>query len=297
MPDQYDILIRKLDEFIRKYYKNQLIRGAIYSVGALLSFFLILTLFEHFAWLPAAGRAVLFYAYLLSAVYILGRWVFGPLARLFRLGRQISHEQAATIIGKHFTEVRDKLLNVLQLRNLEAGGVTSKVLIEASINQKISELRPIPFRAAIDLRANRRYLKYALGPLTVMALLLVASPTLVREPARRLVQYNAHFEKELPYQIRVLNDGLDAVQQEDFLLEVGIEGEEVPDVVFVEANGGRYRMVKDHPAAFHYLFRNLQSDVRFRIATEKVSTIEYTLRVLPRPMILSFDVTLDYRPG
>ena len=36
----------------------------------------------------------------------------------FRLGQLISHEQAANIIGSHFNNVGDKLLNILQLKQL-----------------------------------------------------------------------------------------------------------------------------------------------------------------------------------
>ena len=35
----YQSLIEKLDGFIRKYYKNQLLRGFIYSIGLVLLFF------------------------------------------------------------------------------------------------------------------------------------------------------------------------------------------------------------------------------------------------------------------
>jgi hypothetical protein len=35
-----NILIEKLDEFVRKYYKNQLLKGIIYSGGILISAFL-----------------------------------------------------------------------------------------------------------------------------------------------------------------------------------------------------------------------------------------------------------------
>ena len=42
----YNELIAKLDEFIRRFYKNQLIKGAIYSLALLLSYFL-LTVLRH----------------------------------------------------------------------------------------------------------------------------------------------------------------------------------------------------------------------------------------------------------
>ncbi|HRY97841.1 MAG TPA: DUF4175 family protein, partial [Bacteroidales bacterium] len=294
MTSNYDILIQKLDAFIRKYYKNLLIRGALYSMGALLSFFLLVTLLEYLAWLPGQGRAVLFFAWLAAALFILYRWVFIPLAHLFRFGRLISHEQAAGIIGKHFANVQDKLLNVLQLKTIAQDSPMSRTLIEASIDQRTAELRPIPFPSAIDLRANRRYLKYALAPLGVVLVLLFASPSLIREPAERLVRYNTHYEKALPYQLEIRNEGLAVVQQEDYVLEVGVLGEETPDIVYVETSEGRYRMVKDDAVNFHYRFRNVQKDIVFRLVTAQLTSAEHTLRVLAKPIILSFDAVLDY---
>lgn len=297
MTSNYDILIQKLDAFIRKYYKNQLIRGALYSAGALLSFFLLLTLLEYLAWLPGKARAVLFFTYLAGALVILYRWVLLPLAHLYRFGRRISHAQAAEIIGKHFANVQDKLINVLQLKLIgEEGSAMSRSLIEASIEQKTEELRPIPFPSAIDLRANRKYLKYALVPLGVVLILLFASPTVIRDPAERLVKYNTFYEKQLPYSLEILNEGLAVVQQEDFLLEVAVKGDETPGLVYVETSEGRYRMVKDDAVNFHYRFRNVQKDISFRLATEQMSTREHILKVLPKPIILSFSTIVDY-PG
>ena len=44
-----DILIEKLDGFIRKYYKNRLLKGLIYSSTLLCSFFLFAILHTFFA--------------------------------------------------------------------------------------------------------------------------------------------------------------------------------------------------------------------------------------------------------
>ena len=40
MRSDYDLLIQKLDAFIRKFYKDRVIRGALYSVALLVLFFL-----------------------------------------------------------------------------------------------------------------------------------------------------------------------------------------------------------------------------------------------------------------
>ena len=57
----YAALISKLDEFVRKFYKNQLIRGLFYAAGILLTGFLLLTLLEHFAHFDILVRTILHY--------------------------------------------------------------------------------------------------------------------------------------------------------------------------------------------------------------------------------------------
>src|SRR3954469_21659218 len=116
MASNYEILIQKLDEFIRKFYKNQLLRGLIYSFTTLLAFYLLVTTFEYFGHFNTVARTVLFYSFVLANAFIIGRLIVIPLLKLNRLGKIISHQQAAEIIGKHFNNVSDKLLNTLQLK-------------------------------------------------------------------------------------------------------------------------------------------------------------------------------------
>jgi hypothetical protein len=47
MHTEYDHLTSKLDAFIRKFYKDQLIRGLLYSVGLMVAFYLAATLLEY----------------------------------------------------------------------------------------------------------------------------------------------------------------------------------------------------------------------------------------------------------
>src|SRR6185436_4064248 len=118
MPSNYEILIQKLDEFIRKFYKNQLLRGLIYSVTTLVAFYLFVTTFEYFGHFNTTARTVLFYVFILTNAFIIGKLIVIPTLKLNRLGKIISHEQAASIIGQHFSSISDKLLNTLQLKEL-----------------------------------------------------------------------------------------------------------------------------------------------------------------------------------
>lgn len=65
--------------------------------------------------------------------------------KFFRLGSTISNEQAAAIIGDHFGNVKDKLLNVLQLNEQARNNPDSSLLI-AGIEQKQKSCSQFPLK-------------------------------------------------------------------------------------------------------------------------------------------------------
>jgi len=294
MESNYDLLIRKIDEFIRKYYKNQLIRGLLYSLAALGTYFILIVLLEYFSWFSTGTRSLLFYTFLAIAAYITGHYILLPIAHISRLGKVINHEQAAEIIGEHFSEVQDVLLNTLQLHQLENDKNESSDLIRASIDQKIKHLQPVPFADAVDLKRNRRYLPYALPPVLFLLAALLISPSLIIAPSKRIINHNEVFERPAPFSIRILNDKLQAVQQDDFTVKVKIEGDEIPAQLFLQSNQANYRMEKESNVIYSYTFRNLQQNTTFVITADKYNSKEYVIRILPKPIILSFDVTAEY---
>lgn len=291
--NNYQLLMDKLDEFIRKYYKNQLIRGVLYSITVVLLFYITIAVLEHFARFDTTMRTVLFWSFLLINGSILGRLVVIPLIKLYKLGKTITREQAAGIIGKHFTEVKDKLLNVLQLKNEMATGASHE-LVEASISQKIKELRPVPFAAAIDLSENKKYLKYAMVPVLLMVFILFSAPSMLTDSTMRLVEHDTYFEKEAPFKFVITNNSLQTVQQADYQLDVKLTGDEVPDNVFIVVGDNEYKLNKENTVNFNYLFKNVQKSIRFQLSADGYKSKEYELVALPNPILLNFDIALDY---
>lgn len=293
--DNYTILIGKLDEFIRKYYKNRLMRGGIFFIALLTVFFLVIILSEYFGRFNTVTRTVIFYSYVGLNALILWRLILIPAFKLLKLGKIISHEEAAEIIGTHFPEISDKLLNTLQLKMLQdQHPEIPGDLIRASIDQKINKLRPVPFVLAIDMKHNLRYLRYALPPVIIIILILIIAPRVITEPSERIVKYQTVYVPPAPFTIKVLNDKLETFQQEDFLLEVKAEGSELPADLFLEMNGIQYKMEKKSPVIFQFKFRNVQETKRFYVLNDLFKSGQFELLVFPKPIVLSFEVSLDY---
>ncbi|MFT5250658.1 MAG: hypothetical protein ACI93P_002400, partial [bacterium] len=232
MADNYSFLIEKLDKFIRKYYVNKLLKGVLFTTAIILVFFLSIVLAENQFYFTPFVRKILFFGFILSAVSSFIGFVLKPILQLNRLGNQISHKQAADIIGVHFNKVQDKLLNVLQLKE-NTLSLQDASLIEASIKQKSEELKPVPFTSAIDLQENSKYLKFVLPPLLLFIALLFFRPSLIKDSTNRLVQNNLAFEKPMPFYFEITNEDLRAIQFEDYKLNILIIGEELPQEVFI----------------------------------------------------------------
>src|SRR3954469_20336611 len=289
-----NILIQKLDEFIRRYYKNQLIKGAMYASGILLIAFLSVVLIEFFGEFNTPVRAVLFFGFLLATIIVLINYISIPLLKLNKIGKVISYDQAATIIGNHFSNVQDKLLNVLQLQNNRAALNGSDDLLLASINQKINELKPVAFTAAVDLNENRRYLKYVLPLLILTTAIFLIWPQVISKSTSRLVNYQTYYEKEMPFQFNILNKDLQALQTKDYKLEVKITGDQIPNEVFISVNGIEYKLEKENNISFSYTFPNVQATTQFQLGAAGFLSKKYTLNVLPKPSLLQFNLQLIY---
>jgi hypothetical protein len=295
MGSNYQTLIQKLDEFIRKYYKNQLVRGGIYSIGLLLLFFISVTVLEYFGHFNTIIRAVLFYSFLFSSLFVVFKYIFIPLSKLYKFGKIISYKEASDIIGKHFNNVQDKLLNVLQLQEINAQHTYSNAeLIHAGINQKINELKPISFVAAIDIYENKKYLKYALIPVFLLLVILFSAPSIITDSTKRIVNHTTFYEKEAPFQFVITNSELTTVAQEDFDLQVKLTGDEVPENVYVEIDDNEFKLEKKDIVNFKYTFKNVQKSIVFQLSADGFKSRKYELKALPNPILLDFEITLTY---
>jgi len=298
--DNYQVLIEKLDAFIRKYYRNQLLRGGIYAFTLGLAFYLLVTTLEYFGHFSTGLRTALFYGFVAGIGFILMRFVAIPLSHLYRIGKIISHEQAAKIIGDHFKEVQDKLLNVLQLKRQAAPDYELRTvnyeLLTASIEQKSEVLKPIPFVSAVNLSENRKYLRYAAIPFFLLIIVLFTAPSLIKDSTKRLIAHGTYFEKPAPFTFEILNKDLKTIQQQDYTLDVKVSGKEAPQEAYIEIDGNQFKLEKENLLNFHYTFKNIQKTTDFRLFADGFYSHEYTLEAVPNPVLMNFEITLNYPP-
>jgi hypothetical protein len=288
---QTETLKAGLRAYKKKYYQNILLRGSIFLLLWLSGTFLLANSIEFALRLDTLGRAILLAGFLAVSLYALSRYVLHPLYILLNNQKQISDEEAAKQIGQYFPEVKDKLLNVLQLSSLPNA---SEDLIKAGIEQKTKEISFVPFSSAIDFSVNLKYARLLAVPLGVLLIILIAIPSFVTESTTRIINYSKVYIPEAPFRFNILNSQLQAFKNEDFTLRIELEGNAIPDAAYLIVNDRRIKMKSEPNDVFVHTFTRVQNNFRFQIEAAGFESGVYQLEVLRRPSLGSMDITLIY---
>ncbi len=284
-------LREKLDQYKRKYYTNLLIKGSLITLTVLLSVFLFFAFLEHFVRLNSTLRAILFFSYLLIAGFIVYKWLIQNVLGLFFEKRRISDEIAASSIGGYFPDVRDKLLNIIQLYRQPSQPGS---LLSAGVTQKSQQVHHIEFQEAVNFQDGLRYIKYLLVPFVVVAIAGFVAPGMLTESPVRIINYQKQFVPAAPFTFILENDELLAFKNEDFRIDLKMEGSALPDNVYVTTAGRKLKLHKAGNNNFQYVFEKVQNDISFQFEAAGFKSIQHKVKVVSRPNIRNFDVQIEY---
>ena len=284
-------IFEKIDDYKRKYYKNLLIKGALFTLALIFSAFLLVSTVEYFGRFNSIIRAILFFGFLGMVIYSLLAWVIRPLLYIFHFKEPLTYEKAANEIGKFFPEIEDRLLNTLQLSLISD---MDNSLLQASISQKANELRFVKFAEAIKIDENKKYLKFTIPPLLLILLIAAVSPKFFKSSTERIVYFQKDFAEEAPFKFKITNEELTAVKNEDFNLNLSLIGNAVPEAVYLVANARKFKMTSINNKNYTFTFSKVQNTVDFHFIASGFKSNEFELELISRPNLLSFDVALNY---
>ncbi len=288
--EPYKNIEKKLHQFVRKFYTNELIKGGILflSLGFLYLFF---TLFlEYFLWLKPTARTLLFWVFIGVECYLLFRFIITPMFRLVGIKKGISFQESSKIIGNHFPKVGDKLINVLQLKEVD----NQSDLLLASITQKAKELQPVPFAKAVNFTTNTKYLKYAAIPVIIWLLITITGNfNMFNSSFKRVLNHRITFVPPAPFVFHLLSENLKVIQGQPFTIEFETIGNVKPSDVLVFYNNQSYYLQQNN-GVFSYTFSNTNNPIQFYVKANNIVSESYVLEVIKTPKIQNISVDLVF---
>nr|WP_173839015.1 DUF4175 family protein [Flavobacterium sp. 14A] len=289
-----NVIYKKLSSFIKKYYLNELLRGLIFFIGLGLLYFILTLFIEYFLWLQPVARTILFYLFVLVELCLFVRFILYPLFKLIKLRAGLSFKDAAAIIGSHFSDVNDSLINFLDLSNADLNTNQSE-LLAAAIDQRALQLQPIPFNNAVNFSYNKRYLPLAIIPLIGLFYLFFSNSTRdFSQSFNRIVHYNTAFSAPAAYQFVILNKSLQVEENKEFVLKVKTVGKVVPENAMIVLGDESYYLENDGPGQFHYTIANPAQNSKFQLVSSGIYSPEYVLDIIDVPAIVDLKMQLQF---
>jgi multisubunit Na+/H+ antiporter MnhB subunit len=280
---------KKIAFFKHRYYLNLLIRGAILVPAIVLGYFLIVSILEYNLWMNRQTRLFILVLFFVLVAFCLFRFLLKPITWWINK-KGLGEEESAKIIGNYFPAVADRLLNIIQLTTSSK----KSLLLNASITQKAKQLQAVPFEKAVDLKKNKKFLRYLIVPLSVIIVLVFVNGNIFTKSAHRIVRFDQEFSPEAPFQFNFINKTLEAFFNEDFTLQVSLEGSAIPEAAYIVSGNQRWKMENTGSGKFEYTFEKIQNPVSFQIESSGFFSSLHKIEMINRPEITQLKIALRF---
>jgi len=288
--NSYQDILTKLESFTKRFYTKQLIKGTLLFLSLGLLFWIVVMSLEFLLWLNQGWRLALFWLFVLVELFLLYRFIAVPLLYLFKIRKGIGNKEASQLIGKHFSQVDDKLYNLLELSE----NPNRSDLLMASIEQRSKSLGTVPFSEAINFKESYRYAKYIIIPLVLLGFIWVTGNIVsFFNSYDRVVNYDLAYERPAPFAFSILNDKLEVLDSEPLTVKVGVEGDVRPERVFMVVEG-KELLLKQEVGIYTYTFEAPVAETSFYLTANGWDSQNYTIKSYATPALTDFEMQLDF---
>ena len=294
MQNHFSELQSKLDKFRVKLAEYELLKGFLRFLSVVFGLITLLTIAEFTFYFSVEAKSVLLILLLLLTVLVFVIQLINPVINILLIKSKVTDIELSKTIEKAYPQIKDKLHNTLELQ-YSLTDANDKNLIEASIEQKCSEVNQLDFNAAIKFKNARNVFIMFAAIFSVSILSIIVVPG-VNSAFDRLVDYRTNYSKPSPYSYTILNDALAIGKGENFKLQIRFESENTDNDVQLVYGNSNYFMVHDSADIYSYQFNMVNNSISFQFLTNGFYTEKFLLEVLLKPFLTEFNINVD-KPG
>jgi len=292
----YNEIVKKLERFNSKEFKVLAVLGIQIAFLLALSAFFVFTLIEVTANSSSIVRTVFFVMFLAIVILSFMLLFIIPFLRYSKILGQTDYDTVAKKIGEKFPEVKDELLNALQLNLIKDTQLYSSNLISAAFIRIYEKVKAINFDSAINFDKAKRLLLYVGGSTVFMVLLYLSIPGL-KAASYRLVNFNKEFISPPRFTFEVSPGNSQATKGQDVAIKIRVNGEKPKDVFLAvkdidQTNFDLQELRADSLGNYNFERRSIRNTFNYYATTENISSDEFRIEVIDRPIIKSLDLSI-----
>jgi hypothetical protein len=284
-----------LENFIKKHYRIVFLKGILISFALLSAIFLLLIFSEYLLWLSPKWRFAIFWAFCSISAVTIVRYLLSPFLQYLGFRRKMNSEKAAELIGLHFAEVKDVLLNLLELEKRSVSEAEpQKSLILASVEQRYNGLKNVQFTDAVQFKEKNKYLLFATPVLAFLLATWLYNPKIISDGSNRLINYSEHFQKPLSFSFSFTENDYTVIEGESIKIEIGAAGDKIPTRIYLQDGSNKILFTKSKDGNYTAVLSNNFASREIFISAGPFLSKPVKVNVLQRPKIKSLTTDIKY---
>jgi hypothetical protein len=291
----YKEIISKLELLIKKEYLALFLSGLLTSLIIVITVFTILSLMELAANLNSIARTILFSVLVIVTLGSVSYLIILQLLKYFNVFKKWDYFFSAKKIGQHFPEIKDDLLNAMQLVSSDnTNTLYSQNLLDAAFKNVYVRSKQIRFESIVDFSRVKKFAIYFISLFGFIALLFAFVPGL-QAASNRLVNFNREFIPPAKFYFEVYPGNKEITKGEKVDFVIRVKGE-MPKKVFLfsreesQTNFEAHQLQKDSLGNYSFSVLQLRSSLNYYASAEDIKSEEFKISVIDRPVIRSIDV-------
>ncbi|MCL3780189.1 hypothetical protein EMN47_07265 [Prolixibacteraceae bacterium JC049] len=277
-----------LNKTNKRFYLKMAFTRLLWMLLIGICLFVILLLTEYVYYFPVDIKqvAVLFTLLLMGLFTVIN--IGFPLLKAFGVIKGLSNEKLNEIIIKKHPELKDYILNTLELDNISK----KNELIEASIQQKMSLINNVNISESVDFSGFKQlYLRLLFITIGVIVVFLFDINGL-SDATSRLKNYDVEYFPPAPYSVELLTSKLEVEKGTDLQVRFAVTGKKIPESLFIKIGANFFQADQKNDTLFNYLFKSVNSAFDFTVTDKKFESESYNVNVLKRPQIIHLKTTV-----
>ncbi|MEX2115346.1 MAG: DUF4175 family protein [Bacteroidota bacterium] len=242
---------------------------------------------------------------LMGAVLVL--FFFRPALKRLGLLAAPPDSQLAHLVGEAFPQVRDRLLNLLQLQEeRNRGTLYSADLIDASFQDLASATASLDFNRAVDVTPLRRASKFAAVSLAALFFLIVLFPDSIGNAGYRFLRFSQDFVPPARFTFHITPGTTEAIKGVDVSISIKVVAvgtgaiPKEPLSLFWKPEGqNEFEALQtwgDTSDVFNASLASLRATTDYYAEFAGLQSERFRITIVDRPLVRSFQVQLDFPP-
>ncbi|HEY9187624.1 MAG TPA: DUF4175 family protein [Ignavibacteria bacterium] len=266
-------------------------------VSLTIFFVFILTTFEGFFYFSKLVRAFFFFFIIIVFLCSLFFLFIKPLFYYLGIFNNFNIEKLAKRLGEKNPQIKDRLLNVIQIINNKENKYGYSILLSyESLNRIYNDLKNVNFSIIIDKEQIKKPIIITLITIFLVTPIFYFNSDHFIKATHRIIHFNQFFQPPAPFEIYVEPGNVEITRGDSIKVNIAVNGK-VPEIVNlnfknIEQKDFETLNLKIFDNKTSYVFKSIKEDFEYYVNYEEISTEKYIVKVVDRPVIRNLRVSI-----